>query len=310
MAQHVMRELMKALKEYGRTSPYFLGMLEGQLTGSVVVPQDVKYLFRCLHSRTEYQLWEANWKRHLQDALPSLLSEPNTSTDHEGNPITLRHLMGEGDWELPNKQASEIPRPVLSRIAVLAVKAFTSMRPTGPVESYLDIFQGPQENFLQFVERLTIAVEQQEEDEMARERLVTALAFKHANAVCKQAMLTLPRNPKPTLQDFIEVVADIAPLMVPAKPERPERQDPRKKIHAAFTAEHQPPSAGQRTARTPRFQRKPSKGAADGQCALCGRGGHWWKNCPLRDEFQQFKREREGGQRESAGNSGFSQQKN
>ncbi|TRZ10226.1 hypothetical protein HGM15179_016879, partial [Zosterops borbonicus] len=172
---------MKALKEYGRTSPYFLGLLNGQLTGSVVVPHDIKYLFQCLHSRTEYQLWEATWKRHLQDALPGWLNEPDTAVDNEGNLITLQRVLGEGDWETPNKQAAGLPKQLLKQVARTAIKAFTTMRPSGPLESYLDVFQGPQENFLQFVERLTVAIEQQEDDELARKRLVTSLVFKHAN---------------------------------------------------------------------------------------------------------------------------------
>lgn len=142
------------------------------------------------------------------------------------------------------------------------------------------------------MERLTIAIEQQEEDELARERLVTSLAFKHANQACKQAMLTLPRNPKPTLQDYVEVVTEVIPLMTPG---RPEKQDHRRKsVNIAATAD--PSSRPDNAApRTPRPARQPSRGAADRPCALCGRRGHWWQACPLRKEFQEFKQNKEGG---------------
>ncbi|TRZ10835.1 hypothetical protein HGM15179_016267 [Zosterops borbonicus] len=285
---------MKALKEYGRTSPYFLGLLDGQVTRSDVVPHDLKYLFRCLHSRTEYQLWFATWKRHLQDALPGWLNDPDTAIDNEGNMITLSHVMGEGDWEMPQKQAESLPKPLLKQIARVAVKAFSTMRPSGPMESYLDIFQGPQENFLLFVERLTVAVEQQEEDEVARKKLVTSLTFKHANQVCKKAMLTLPRNPKPTLQDYVEVVTEIVPLMTSGKPERLEHR--KKAVHAAAAAtstSRQDNAAV--TPKTPRQGRHPSRSTADRPCALCGKRGHWWQACPLRQEFQEFKQNKEGG---------------
>ncbi|TRZ11486.1 hypothetical protein HGM15179_015617 [Zosterops borbonicus] len=208
LSQHVIKELMKALKEYGHSSPYFLGLLNGQLTRSVVVPHDLNYLFRCLHSKTEYQLWEATWKALLSDALPSLLEAPETAVDNEGNLITLKHLMGEGSWESPQKQAEGIPSEVLGAVAKLAEKAFITMRPSGPLQSYLDVFQGPNEHYLHFVERLTAAVEQQEEDEVARGRLLQSLAFKHANEICKRAILTLPRDPRPTLQDFVKVVTE------------------------------------------------------------------------------------------------------
>ncbi|TRZ20422.1 hypothetical protein HGM15179_006693 [Zosterops borbonicus] len=234
LSQNVIRDLMKAFKEYGRTSPYFLGLLDGQITGSEVVPHDIKHLFRCLHSRTEYQLWFATWKRCLQDALPGLLEDSDTGVDNEGNLITLSHLLGEGDWEMPQKQAESLPKPLIKKIAQLAVKAFSTMKPSGLMESYLDIFQGPQENFLLFVERLTIAIEQQEEDEAARQQLVTSLAFKHANQVCKQAMLTLPRKPKPSLQDYIEVVTEVVPLMAPTKADKPEQK--KKSINTVETS--------------------------------------------------------------------------
>ncbi|TRZ11627.1 hypothetical protein HGM15179_015480 [Zosterops borbonicus] len=292
LSQNVIKELMKALKEYGRTSPYFLGLLSGQLTGSVVVPHDLKHLFRCLHSKTYYQLWEATWKTLLLDTLPSLLETPDTAVDNEGNLITIKHLMGEGNWETPQKQAAGIPKEVLQVVARIAEKAFVTMRPSGPLQSYLDVFQGADEHYLKFVERLTAAVENQEEDEVARGRLLQSLAFKHTNQVCTQAILTLPREPKPTLQDFIKVVTEVVPLMTPA---RPEKKSHRQTV-VAVVADTQPspttnPIPGPKT---PGLNRRPSGRPADRPCALCGRRGHWWQKCPWRDEFHQFKKQKEG----------------
>lgn len=41
-----------------------------------------------------------------------MLADPETAEDMHGDEITLKHLMGEDDWETPAKQASDIPRPV------------------------------------------------------------------------------------------------------------------------------------------------------------------------------------------------------
>ncbi|TRZ16311.1 hypothetical protein HGM15179_010774 [Zosterops borbonicus] len=265
--QNAIKELMKALKEYGRSSPYFLGLLNGQLTGSVVVPHDLKYLFRCLHSKTEYQLWEATWKALLLDTLPSLLEAPDTSVDNEGNQITLKHLMGEGLWESPQRQAEIIPSEVLGIVAKVAEKAFVTMRPLGPLTSYLDVFQGPSEHYIEFVERLTAAVEQQEEDEVARGRLLLSLAFKHANEVCKRAILTLPRNQKPTLQDYVKVVTEVVPLMTPGRTEKKDRKPTA--AAAAETSNPQMPHPAP-SSRTPNINRRPSK-SGDRPCTLCGR---------------------------------------
>lgn len=216
------------------------------------------------------------------------------AVDNDGNIITLQHVMGEGDWETPNKQAAGLPRPLLAEVAKLGIKAFNNMQPSGPVESYLDVFQGPQESFLQFIERLTVAVERQEEDELAREKLVTSLAFKHANQLCKQAMLTLPRNPRPTLRDYIEVVTEVVPLMTPGRPEKRDHRRTTISAAAVPDASSQPNNTAV-PARTPRPAWQPSRGAADRPCALCGQRGHWWQACPLRKEFQEFKQNKGGG---------------
>ncbi|TRZ05724.1 hypothetical protein HGM15179_021383, partial [Zosterops borbonicus] len=223
MPQRVVKDLMKALKEYGRDSPYFQGLLNAQLAGTVAVPFDLKHLLKCLHLRAEYQLWEATWRDLLRDALPGMLANPDTAEDIHGDKITMLHLMGEGDWETPAKQASDIPRPVLEKVTSLAEKAFLDMRPSGPLQYYLDIFQGPSEHYLQFVEKLTAAVEQQVDEDIARKSVVRLLAFTHVNDVCKRAMLNLPKKPKPTLQDYIQVVTEVVPMMTLG---RPGRKDP------------------------------------------------------------------------------------
>ncbi|RMC13993.1 hypothetical protein DUI87_09077 [Hirundo rustica rustica] len=50
--------------------------------------------FQWAENGREFQLWESAWKRLLSDALPSLLVDPDTAVDEEGNALTLDHLMG------------------------------------------------------------------------------------------------------------------------------------------------------------------------------------------------------------------------
>ncbi|TRZ10900.1 hypothetical protein HGM15179_016202 [Zosterops borbonicus] len=99
LPQGMVKDLMKALQEYGHDSLFFQGLLSSSLAGLVVVPQDLRQLFRCFSSKTEFKLWEATWKDLLRHTLPSLLKDPATSTDNGGDPITMDHLVGEGDWE-------------------------------------------------------------------------------------------------------------------------------------------------------------------------------------------------------------------
>lgn len=70
------------------------------------------------------------------------------------------------------------------------------------------------------------------DDEIAQRQVVRSLAFTHVNEVCKKAMLTLPKTPKPILQDYIQVVTEVVPMMTPG---RPGRRDQHHRTVAAAT---------------------------------------------------------------------------
>lgn len=209
------KDLVKALKEYRRDSLYFQGLLKAQLAGIVAVPFDLKHLFCCLTNKTEYKLWKVMWKDLLKNALPSLLKDPETTRDGNGDALTLDHLSGEGEWTAASDQAAGIPKPILEQITEAAERAFLEMQPLGPLPPYSEIFQGATEPYVQFVERLTTAVEQQVKKEHAREEVIEEMAFSHANERCHVAILTLPHKPLPTLQDMLQIVGHMVLLMGP-----------------------------------------------------------------------------------------------
>ncbi|RMC13779.1 hypothetical protein DUI87_08861 [Hirundo rustica rustica] len=159
--QSTIRDLCKAHRDYGRDSPYFRGLLRSDLDAAVVIPADLKQLFSCLLDSTEFKLWVAAWRQQLREALPSLLRDPETAVDDNGNPLTLEHLMGEGRWADPSDQTSDIPIKALQIAREHAVSAFFGMVPDGPVVPYYKIMQGAKESFTKFVERLTRAIELQ-----------------------------------------------------------------------------------------------------------------------------------------------------
>ncbi|RMC19414.1 hypothetical protein DUI87_04024 [Hirundo rustica rustica] len=134
--QSAIKDLCKAHKDYGRESPYFRGLLRSDLNVAAVTPADLRQLFSCLMNSTEFQLWESAWRRLLSDALPSLLVDPETAVDEEGNALTLDHLMGEGCWTAPVDQVNTIPPKALDVVRDHAMTAFFGMAPDGPVTSY------------------------------------------------------------------------------------------------------------------------------------------------------------------------------
>ncbi|RMC15213.1 hypothetical protein DUI87_07397 [Hirundo rustica rustica] len=160
-SQATIRDLCKAHRDYGQDSPYFRGLLCHNLEAAVVIPADLRQLFSCLLDSTELKLWEAAWRQLLREALPSLLTDPETAIDENGNALTLEHLMGEGRWTDPTDQVSSIPIKALQTIRKHAVTAFFSMVPDGPVIPYYKIVQVTKEAFTKFVERLTRAIEVQ-----------------------------------------------------------------------------------------------------------------------------------------------------
>ncbi|TRZ19197.1 hypothetical protein HGM15179_007870 [Zosterops borbonicus] len=281
ISQHAIRDLVKALKECGRDSLYFQGTLNAHLAGIVVVPFDLKHLFRCLTSKTEYKLWEATWKDLLKDTLPSLLKDPKTAKDGNGDELTLDHLSGEGDWALAPTQAAGIPALVLEEVKDAAERAFLGMQPLPP---YSGIFQGPTEPYLQFVEKLIRAIDQQVRKKQAREEVLEHVAFANANERCRAAILTLPHKPPPTLQDMLQVMQYMVPLMGPL-PGHQRRPDT--KAATASTVNNTPdtPLAPHTPGQRKRCFRRPT----ERPCALCGKGGRWCQQCPLKKEFDQFR---------------------
>ncbi|RMC13411.1 hypothetical protein DUI87_10949 [Hirundo rustica rustica] len=186
--QSTIRDLCKAHRDYGRDSPYFRGLLRSDLDAAVVIPADLKQLFSCLLDSTEFKLWVAAWRQQLREALPSLLRDPETAVDDNGNPLTLEHLMGEGRWADPSDQASDIPIKALQIAREHAVSAFFGMVPDGPVVPYYKIMQGAKESFTKFVERLTRAIEVQVTEVAVRDGILREMVFANANNMCRSAI--------------------------------------------------------------------------------------------------------------------------
>ncbi|XP_031977765.1 endogenous retrovirus group K member 5 Gag polyprotein-like [Corvus moneduloides] len=292
LSHQTVKELCKAQKEFGRESKYFRGLLQANLSGAVTTPFDLRQLFSCLLSSAEFLLWKLAWERELRRLLPVLLQGSDTAVDADNQALTMDHLSGEGEWALVPKQAQGLPLEVLQRVKELAGKAFLDLRPDAPVESYSRVRQQPTESFLRFVERLTRAVELQVRQPAAREEVIVEMAMANANPQCKAAILSLPLDPPPTIQAMLEVCAAKAPHLQPAGS---DKQRPRGM--ASVRAATPRPAADQRRT-TGQGVRPPSKNArrqpqqqTRNTCFLCNQPGHWTKDCPLKREFHQFKKE-------------------
>ncbi|RMC14232.1 hypothetical protein DUI87_09323 [Hirundo rustica rustica] len=121
--------------------------------------------------------------------------------------------MGERRWTDPTDQASSILIKALQTIREHAVTAFFSMVPDGPVIPYYKIVQGTKEAFTKFVEQLTRAIEVQVSEVAVREGILREMVFANVNNLCRTAILSLPLDPPPTIQDMLQVCQLKVPYM-------------------------------------------------------------------------------------------------
>ncbi|RMC04155.1 hypothetical protein DUI87_18973 [Hirundo rustica rustica] len=82
-------------------------------------------------------------------------------------------------------------------------------QPDGLFQPYSKIKQLPSEPFVTFVERLTRAIELQVKKEGAQEQVLEEMALTNANEQCKAAILSLPMDPAPTLDDMLQKSPDV-----------------------------------------------------------------------------------------------------
>ncbi|TRZ17283.1 hypothetical protein HGM15179_009816 [Zosterops borbonicus] len=157
----------------------------------------------------------------------------------------MEHLVGEGDWEGAPEQAEGIPQEVLEVIKEKSQQAFVEMRPAGPLTPFSEIFQGPTETFVAFVECLAAAIEQQVPRSYAREEVLEQMVYTHANDKCTNAILSILKPPGeyPTLQEMLRAVSAMVPI------HKPGSLLDKKKTHPRVAAAEAP--------KTPNPQRKP-----------------------------------------------------
>lgn len=194
-----LKELYKAQKEFGRESSYFKTLLRATFSTTVMILRDIKNLFSCLFSPSEFQMWTADWRKQLSELLPILLQ------DQASAGLTMDRLTGDELLSKPQEQARNILETVLSAIRDAAERAFVLMPPKlTPQLNNTQIEQGSNEPFIDFIDKLRVAVEKQIEDFKTREHIITSIAKANANETCKKVILNLPFEPPPTLTQMIQ----------------------------------------------------------------------------------------------------------
>nr|XP_041569126.1 uncharacterized protein LOC115494085 isoform X2 [Taeniopygia guttata] len=190
------KDLAKAIRDNGLSSPYFKQMLKSIFGMYDLTPYDLKYLATSVLTDTQALIWQKAWRRSLEELRARYQGGPNAN-------LTMVQLAGDPPEDDPTQQAVRLPRHVLSDIKEAARRAILQIAPAGVQDNiYTEIKQGSSEPFSSFVDRLSQAVERQVTEEGAKPHLTKSLAFSNANPECRRIISMMPHQA--TLADMIE----------------------------------------------------------------------------------------------------------
>lgn len=210
-------------------------------------------------------LFKDKWRERCEVAMVENLH--NLQNEDPLRFATLDQLMGEGRFHDGAVQAAMNPR-ILQQSQALAHAAFQELPQVGqPVLPYTKITLGPEESYMQFIDRLKEALDLAPQlTPEARVAIGKDLAVQNANKQCKQILASLPAGA--TMTQMLEACSRI-----------PQMQEEKEK--AAIHAQAMAVALKQLSVNGRGDNKGSSKGKAQG-CYSCGQQGHLKKRCPMK----------------------------
>ncbi|CAM4711127.1 unnamed protein product [Caretta caretta] len=195
----VVREVKKAIREFGLTSTFVHGLIEGIGSGYSLIPEDWKTLLRMMLSPSQYVIWISEYRQmaERQDQV------------HREHGIIYEHLAGEGPFATIEMQ-SQLPQAIFPIISTRAQHAFKKVPDSGkPTKSFVSIRQGASESFLDFTNRLHEAILRQVDNTEAAHELLLKLAVENANEDCRRALQAAQASAILELSDMLRACQNI-----------------------------------------------------------------------------------------------------
>ncbi|CAM5160884.1 unnamed protein product, partial [Eretmochelys imbricata] len=174
----VIREVKKVIREFGLTSTYVRGLLEGLGTGYTLVPEDWKALLPMMLTPSQYVIWLSEY-RQMAECQAQVYREQG---------VTYEQLAGEGPFATVEMQ-SQLPQAVFPIISACAQHAFRKVLDSGkPTKSFASIRQGASESFMDFTNRLQEAILRQVDNPAAAQEILLKMEVENANEDCRCAL--------------------------------------------------------------------------------------------------------------------------
>ncbi|KAG8128301.1 hypothetical protein E2320_015148, partial [Naja naja] len=127
LPHQILRELKKAITDYGISSNFTRGLLEGIKKGYTMILEDWKQVFLMILTSMQYVVWESEYLRHAQ-----------TAALGGGGAYTVEQLFGSGQFATVPAQ-TVLPPATLAVVSECAYQAFLKV----PQRQFSAVRDGP-----------------------------------------------------------------------------------------------------------------------------------------------------------------------
>lgn len=179
----LLKELKQAVTQYGPTSPYSMGLIQGVAVVYQLIPTDWNTLAKTCLSSYQFFQFKSWW-------IDGAETQARHNQAHNIN-IVKDQLLGSGHWISTQAQLG-MNEQAVDQLQRICLKAWEKIETEGKAPMSLqNILQGPQEPYSEFVARLQDAINKQVTNLQAGEIILQIVAYDNANGDCKRAIGTM-----------------------------------------------------------------------------------------------------------------------